>query len=165
MTDETKFRLLAAFKKMRQQIDMSDFNARLVFQKQTYLLQELGLQLGNTYGWYIRGPYSSDAASDGFQLTSIQDHVKYLPKLSRDELQSLKTFEKLFSESKKRFKGKSDAYVLELLGSLHFLLKYGYPRPTNNKVALKRFFELKPGFKEDAETALELLEKHGLTGF
>ena len=162
MTDDTKFKLLAAFKHMDQIIDPSNFDARLVFQKQIYLLQELGLQLGNTYGWYIHGPYSSEAASDGFQLVSVQDRVKHLPELSKDDLQSLKTFEKLFSESKETFKRKDEAYILELLGSLHFLVKYGYPRPTDKKTALKRFFKLKPQFKEDAKVALGLLEKHGL---
>jgi len=165
MTDETKFKLLAAFKRIGQRIDISDFNARLVFQKRVYLLQELGLQLGNGYGWYIRGPYSHDAASDGFQLQSIQDHLepsRGLPELSQDELKSIEKFEKLISDSEKKFKGKNKTYIMELLGSLHFLLKYGYPSSGDKANALRKFYELKPQFKENAEAALELLEKYGL---
>lgn len=162
MTDETKFRLLAAFRCMQRQIDMSNFNSRLVFQKLTYLLQELGLQLNNGFGWYIKGPYSSDAASDGFQLAPIQDRVEHIPELSEDELRSLETFGRLLAESREEFADRDEAYSLELLASLHFLLKYGYPRPRNRDEALERFLELKPRFGDDARTALELLERHGL---
>lgn len=162
LSDEIKFKLLAAFRHIEQRINLSDFDARLVFQKQVYLLQELGLKTGNSYGWYRRGPYSSGAADDGFQLEPIQDDVENLPELTPDELEAAETLQELISESRERFTNKDEAYCMELLGSLHFLLKYGYPRPASKEEALRRFQELKPRFGEDSEVALELLKQKGL---
>ena len=162
LTSETKFKLLAAFKKMGHKIDLSDFDARLIFQKMVYLLQEMGLKLGNTYGWYRRGPYSREAASDGFQLEPIQDDVENLPELTQEELNAAETLQELIAESAGRFTNDDKAYCMELLGSLHFVLKHGYPRPASKEEALRRFQELKPKFGEDAEIALELLDQKNL---
>jgi len=159
---DSKFKLLAAFKHIGKKIDLSNFDARLVFQKQVYLLQELGLKLGYSYGWYRRGPYSSGAASDGFQLEPIQDDIKNLPELTQDELEAAETLQELILESGENFPDKDEAYCMELLGSLHFVLKHGYPRPASKEEALRRFQELKPKFGEDAEIALELLDQKNL---
>lgn len=163
MTDETKYRLLAAFRRLDQRIDMSNFDARLVFQKSVYLLQELGFQLGYTFGWYIRGPYSRGAADGGFQLEPIQDDVEHLPEISNSESEIIERFKDLMLEAKKEFQDKNEAYIAEMLGSLHFLQKYGYPRPTSSSEALRKFLELKPEFGRDAETALDLLRRYGLS--
>jgi len=163
LTDDSKFRLLAAFNHIGKRIDLSTFDARLVFQKQVYLLQELGLKLGHSYGWYRRGPYSSGAASDGFQLEPIQDNVKNLPELTPDELNAAETLQELISESAGMFTSDDTAYCMELLGSLHFVLKYGYPKPASREKALRKFREeLKPKFGEDSDRALELLIEKNL---
>jgi hypothetical protein len=162
LSDTSKFKLLAAFRHIGQKINLSDFDARLVFQKQVYLLQELGLKLGHSYGWYRRGPYSSEAAADGFQLEPIQDNVENLPELTQDELKAAETLQDLVSESAGRFTSDDKAYCMELLGSLHFVLKHGYPRSASKEDALRRFKELKPKFGEDSEVALELLDQKNL---
>ncbi len=46
----------------------SDFNKRLLLQKNIYLLQSFGVDLGYSYNWYLRGPYCSDLASDAFEI-------------------------------------------------------------------------------------------------
>ncbi len=163
LSADSKFKLLALFKHIGKKIDLSNFNARLAFQKQVYLLQELGLKLGHSFGWYIHGPYSSGAASDGFQLEPIQDHVEDLPKLTEEELKAAKTIQELLTESAKRFTNNDEAYCMELLGSLHFVLKYGYPKPASKDDALRIFREkLKPKFGKDSDKALELLNEKGL---
>jgi uncharacterized protein YwgA len=141
---------------------MSDFKSRLIFQKKTYLLQEMGLHLGNTYGWYLHGPYSRDVASEGFQLVPIQDCVDGVIPLSRPDKRHIKNLEELISEAQTAFGKKDEAYCLELLASLHFVLKHGYPRPKNENSALKQFSRLKPKFADDAKKALELLKEYNL---
>lgn len=42
----------------RLEINKDSFDARLICQKKIYLLQSLGTNLGYTYNWYVRGPYS-----------------------------------------------------------------------------------------------------------
>ncbi len=44
------------FQKMA--IGKESFDDRLICQKKIYLLQSLGTNLGYTYNWYVRGPYS-----------------------------------------------------------------------------------------------------------
>ncbi len=39
-------------------VSKESFDARLVSQKKVFLLQELGVDLGYSYNWYVRGPYS-----------------------------------------------------------------------------------------------------------
>ena len=46
---------------------MTSFSTRLRVQKILYLLQELGLQTGWKFSWYIRGPYSPDLAHELFE--------------------------------------------------------------------------------------------------
>ena len=44
------------FQKLK--ISKDSFDERLICQKKIYLLQSLGTNLGYTYNWYVRGPYS-----------------------------------------------------------------------------------------------------------
>jgi len=163
MSGESKFRLLAAFKHLNQKIDMKDFKSRLILQKETYLLQEMGLHLGHAYGWYLRGPYSRDVASDGFQLVSIQDCKDSLIPLSKSDKNHISKLKELISEAQQTFSKTDEDYCLELLASLHFVLKHGYPRPKNESSALKQFLALKPKFSSDAKKALRLLKEYNLT--
>lgn len=165
MTDSTKLKLLTAFRQMGQNIVMTDFNSRLAFQKKVYLLQELGLKLGNTYGWYIYGPYSRDAASDGFELALIQNNYEdaELSPLTEEENRAVTNFQLLLDEAIAALPNKDETYCLELLASLHFTLKKGYPRPSTSEAGLEKFTGLKPKFMDDAATALELLKRFHLS--
>jgi hypothetical protein len=164
MTDSTKLKLLVAIRHMGQNVVMTDFNSRLAFQKKVYLLQELGLRLGNTYGWYIHGPYSRDVASDGFQLALMQSNYQddELEPLSEEELAAVANYQSLVQAAIETLPNRDEVYCLELLASLHFTLHRGYPRPQNTAAGLERFIQSKPKFTEDAATALELLERFAL---
>src|SRR6266446_4558939 len=52
------------------------FDERFLLQKGVYLLQEAGVHLGYRYRWYLRGPYSTDLASDAFFLAGQKQSVK-----------------------------------------------------------------------------------------
>ncbi len=163
MTDETKFRLLAAFRQMNQTINMRTFNDRLILQKKAYLLQELGMNLSNTYGWYIHGPYSRDVANDGFQLASLQDQIGEVPVLEEPDNEAVNTLQTIITEATRSFQGKDEPFYLELLASLHFILQHGYPKPANKEAALGQLLRAKSKFtRQEVETALRLLEAHGL---
>lgn len=53
------------------ELDLDDFDKRLILQKSIYLLQEAGVKLGYSYSWYLKGPYSSDLTSDAFDMKDI----------------------------------------------------------------------------------------------
>lgn len=49
---------------------ISTMSDRIALQKLVCLTQEAGLQLGYSFNWYIRGPYSPGLASDYYQISS-----------------------------------------------------------------------------------------------
>ena len=51
-----------------QDLDLADFNRRLVLQKTVYLVQAAKVDLGYTFRWYLRGPYSPGLTRDAFSL-------------------------------------------------------------------------------------------------
>jgi len=162
MTDSTKFKLLAAFKAMKQTVNMSTFEDRLILQKKVYLLQQMGLNLGNSYGWYLKGPYSRDVANDGFYLEKIQNRNIDLDVLEKDEKMVIENLQKLVEETQITL-NESEAYCLELVASLHFILKYGYPLSKSKEDTINQLSQLKPKFSEtNVKVAMTLLEKHTL---
>lgn len=57
------------------EFSMSTFEARLRFQKTVYLLQAFGINRGYDFSWYLRGPYCSLAAHDGYGLRGVYDLI------------------------------------------------------------------------------------------
>lgn len=55
---------------------ISTISDRIALQKVVCLTQEAGLQLGYSFSWYVRGPYSPALASDYYQLAGIRASVE-----------------------------------------------------------------------------------------
>lgn len=117
-----QIRLALALEEAGIPVRVGQFDERLLVQKGVYLLQEAGVHLGYRYRWYLRGPYSTDLASDVFFLAGQKVGVK-------DELKGWQ----LDPESKKRI-GRVKKLVtggelaklakrLELLASVLFLIR------------------------------------------
>ncbi len=96
---------------------MSTFNGRLTLQKTIYLLQAFGVYIGYDFSWYLRGPYSSRLARDGFAL---QDIYRNFPtktgKFPEKKIQQRFVKFLRFMKNKKNSPDK-----LEILASIHFL--------------------------------------------
>ena len=75
MTDPQK--TLACFKEAGLDFDIKQFDHRLMAQKLTYLLQELGVKLGyeKTFSFYLRGTYSPTLTKDLFQSPASKPAV------------------------------------------------------------------------------------------
>jgi len=52
-----------------EQVDMDNFDNRLMYQKLIYLTQNYGLSLGYGYSWYVKGPYSPELTKTLFTIT------------------------------------------------------------------------------------------------
>lgn len=52
-------------------ISKDTFDDRLLSQKKMFLLQEMGVNLGYTYNWYVHGPYSPDLTTYIFQKLDV----------------------------------------------------------------------------------------------
>jgi len=53
-------------KRLYPEFDMNTFSNRLRLQKIIYLMQADGFSFGYNFSYYLRGPYSTDLTSDGF---------------------------------------------------------------------------------------------------
>ena len=96
------------------EFSLDKFDDRLRFQKTVYLLQAFGINKGYDFSWWLRGPYCTLAAHDGYDLRDVYD--------------SIPTGSRVFKSdgANKRFKkfcqfvaGKSTR-DLEIAASLHF---------------------------------------------
>lgn len=98
------------------EFSMDEFDDRLKLQKLVYLLQACGVYLGYDFSWYLRGPYCSLLAHNGFSLKNvynvIPDTVQLKDKKDRDN----------FAKFLKFIKDK-DINGLEIAASLHYLNK------------------------------------------
>ena len=95
----------------------SDFNMRMEMQKGIYMLQDMGVPVGD-YGfrWYLHGPYSQ----------SLQDDMYYEDGHSCSEINLTSEYAtcvaKLYDVIHSKEKGSySTSYWVECLASLHYL--------------------------------------------
>ena len=92
-----------------------DFDNRLILQKTIYLLQAFGLNVGYSFNWYLRGPYSPDLSRTTYLVASNYD-----PEASAqfcDEKSEKRFCEFLAFIGTK----KNDQVWLETVASIHFL--------------------------------------------
>ncbi len=89
------------------------FNNRLKLQKYVFLLRRYGIDLGYSYSYYIRGPYSPELADDYYNLPKVSEEIE-LPK-----------------EFLKLIKDKSERW-LELASSLVMVFEK-YPKISENE--------------------------------
>lgn len=95
----------------------SDFNQRMEMQKAIYLLQNMGVPVGE-YGfrWYLHGPYSQSLQDDMY-YENEKKYKKII--LSKEYAESVKKLRELVdSEKKGRY---SVANWVECLASIHYL--------------------------------------------
>ena len=146
---------------------MQTFDDRLKFQKRIYLLQELfGVPFGYSFGWYIRGPYSSELAHDGFRNESISQLAF---KAEQKEIVNKKEDEVGLQQASKFFEnvdefGIGEEKALELLSSLHFMKINWFPTADCNTL-VAQLMKSKPNFKKpEVEQACakldQLMTKH-----
>jgi uncharacterized protein YwgA len=146
---------------------MQSFGDRLLFQKRIYILQELfDIPIGYEFGWYIRGPYSSELTRDGFENESISslfnrrwDELSaLLPAIEEEDSQALVEAQGFFSRV--RQSRIEEGRFLELLTSLHFMKVNWYPHEDWQR-AVDTLRRLKPHFTQsETEEACRLLQEN-----
>lgn len=99
-----------------------NLDSRLVLQKAMYLGQQSKVDLGYRFGWYVRGPYSSELTKDYYSMArALQAEEGALEgySLNHDLIQRMKPIADLMQESERH--GISKPNWLELLASYHYL--------------------------------------------
>jgi len=114
---------------------LGTFADRLRLQKDVYLLQELGLQTGFSYNWYIRGPYSPGLTAAAFEEVAKPDaqgnttHEGF--RLSDGAIGKLNALAKLTGAREST--GLAEERWLELLASMHFYRHRMYFPPNEKR--------------------------------
>jgi uncharacterized protein YwgA len=160
--DRQQIGLKLALDALGQELDLSNFNQRLILQKTVYLIQATKVDLGYTFRWYLRGPYSPGLTSDAFalkaELTQNGDELKDW-KLDPVSLQRLVHLREVFQAipSQKR------ARRLELLASVHFLLRTRQAKSSDVAGLRAVLLRNEKDFSEsDIQQAIEDLKQHDL---
>jgi len=77
--DRQQIGLKLALNALGQDLDLSSFDQRLILQKTIYLVQAANVDLGYSFHWYLRGPYSPALTRDAFgvqaELTQNADDL------------------------------------------------------------------------------------------
>lgn len=95
----------------------SNFDQRMEMQKAIYLLQDMGVPVGD-YGfrWYLHGPYSQ-SLQDDMHYESVRTCAKLT--LSKDYAESIDRLHAIVHSDKR--KNYSISHWVECLASLHYL--------------------------------------------
>jgi hypothetical protein len=133
----------------------TSFNSRLVLQKTVYLMEQFGLNIGYSFSWYLRGPYSPNLTRDTYELLKSYSEVSPVKFVNPDK-------EKRFCEFLNFIRPISDNHsYLERVAVVHFLCMLYRTRPNmeifakvNNKLPSVTFRE----FQE----IIELLRNYNL---
>ena len=132
--------------------NIDDVTARKEKQKAIYLAKALaGLDLGYSYGWYIRGPYSPSLANDYYELQneSLEEGT-----LRQDLIQSLEGIRTTVLESPLKPPQLDRPDWLELLASWHYLINVSRYNIEN---ATTKLNEQKPHVAPYIQAAIRVL--------
>lgn len=139
--------LLPVYKKLyNEDFNFYDFNMRMKMQKAVYLLQELGVPVGDyRYRWYLHGPYSQKLQDDMYderensaeEFSDSDEYAGMVEKLG-----------KLFASEEKGSYSLAD--WAECLGSMYYLSKRVLPSGAGEDEVLSKLKAEKPHLKDDA---------------
>lgn len=131
-----------------------NFDDRLEMQKMIYLLQNLGINVGNySYLWYKHGPYSQTLQNDILSLknfTSYSIQNIYFSDYAKNVIERLKNA--FFKEGLQY----NEAMWIECLGSLFYIRESLLPSDSNDNTIIKELKKRKPHLKNDNDNKLAL---------
>lgn len=141
-------------------VSIDDFDSRLKLQKIGFLAQEMGADIGFTFNWYRRGPYSPSLTRTLYSAEELGLLRMPNPQLSASERKIAEDLRELLGSDLENPK------ALELIASVWYLLP-GIPQQEEDKErALDALVEQKPQFtRDELREALARVasfrEKHG----
>lgn len=132
--------------------DMENFDDRLRLQKIVYLLWAYGISLGYGFNWYVRGPYSSRLASDGYALNDelFEEGSKIKFENEEDIVKSFKKFKEILGEKI------DDPLYLEILASLHYIKKVAF-RGKHDFVGISKWLKSQKPYLREIERIDDLI--------
>ena len=151
----TRQRYLAAITDLWGGIDVSSFSQRLLLQKRLFFAVMLGIDLGYSHSWYIRGPYSPALTRDAFAIDDARKGGTTAVHVSDGLTDKVRSIQKIFD------KDWNDPQKMELFASLYYLAKT--LKTSDIGVLVDKLRALKGHFTaEEAAAAFIELRERGL---
>lgn len=144
MADDNTIRILNAL----TSVSLENFEDRLRLQKIVFIARKMGFNLGYSFAWYLRGPYSPSLTKMLFSANE-DGHLVL-------ENVTLKRGEKKTVESIRNFLDKdlSDSKSLELFASVWYFIKKTSYSPEEKNQLIDTILKLKPQFnRQEVESA------------
>src|SRR4051812_11372113 len=136
---------------------MSSFDDRLALQKGVYLAQQMGVNLGYQFSWYLRGPYSRNLTSDAF--ASIGTKTPEGWDIDASVKAKLERF-RPFIDAVRRKPG--HVRELEKLASVLFVIKTGQaPEKDTVKITARMKAAGKDFDQREVDGAVKILQEGG----
>lgn len=132
------------------------FEDRMEMQKAVYLLQNMGISVGDyRFMWYKHGPYSQTLQNDIFNLYGVDDIDINFSADAKKEIDTLKSV--IFKEGLEY----NESQWVECLGSLHYIKENLLPSSAGDETVLKELKNRKPHLINDKDDriALETLKE------
>lgn len=134
------------------------FEDRLKMQKVIYLLQNMGISVGDyNFMWYKHGPYSQDLQNDILNLKRTED-VKV--KFSSDAEKEIKALKEVILNNGSSY---DQSQWVECLGSLQYIKENLLPSSVGDKDIIKELENRKPHLNEESGNQIALQALKGLT--
>lgn len=137
-----------------QCFNINTLRDRILLQKKVYLLQQIGVNLGLSYSWYLHGPYSKELTALAYQCVPMGEDIFLSYSLKSAVISKVEQINNLFLKVPKTLKmEESDWY--ELIASIVYSQKQG----REEKDAIQEVLKLKPKFNQiEAEAAIKAWE-------
>jgi len=162
--DNQQIGLMLALKQLGMDLKIESFNDRLVLQKSVMLIQKAGVNLGYSYNWHLRGPYSPSLTSDAFAISPRKDEFQQeLPRWNLDQpsAEKLGKLKPLFEIPE----GEDTVPYLELRASILYVLDHENIEAGNAAAIHASLVRRgKPFTLEQVEAATDQLRKFELIG-
>lgn len=132
------------------------FEDRLEMQKAVYLLQNMGISVGDyRFMWYKHGPYSQTLQNDILNWHGVDDININFSADAKKEIETLKNA--IFKEGLEY----SECQWVECLGSLHYIKENLLPSSAEDETILNVLKEKKPHLNnnKDNKIALQTLKE------
>lgn len=127
------------------------FEDRLEMQKTVYLLQNLGISVGDyRFMWYKHGPYSQTLQNDILNLHGVEDISINFSADARKEIETLKNA--IFKEGLEY----DECQWVECLGSLHYIKENLLPSSAEDETILNELKSRKPHLSNDGDDKIAL---------
>ncbi len=138
-------------------LSMSSFDERLALQKAIYLAQQMGVNLGYQFSWYLRGPYSKDLTSDAY--SSIGTETPEGWDVDAGVKAKLVRFRPFIDSVRRK---PNHVRELEKLASVLFVIKTGQaPQKDTAKIAARMKAAGKDFDQREVDGAVKILQEGG----